>query len=289
MESQQQTALKTTVFSIAANLVLAVIKGLAGFFGNSYALIADAIESATDVFSSVLLWLGLRYASRPADGNHPYGHGRIEPLLTFMVVVFLILSAVVIAYQSILNIGRPHALPEPYTLYILGAIILFKELVYRFVSKKAKQTGSTAVQSDAWHHRSDALTSLAALIGIGIALLFGEGYESADDWAALLAAVAIVYNAFLIVRPAFSEMMDEHLYDELVLRIREETMHVTGVQGTEKCYVRKAGFDYFVDLHLIVDGELTVHEGHAIAHEVKTHIRKKFPEVTDVLIHVEPA
>lgn len=289
MESQQQTALKTTVFSIAANLVLAVIKGLAGFFGNSYALIADAIESATDVFSSVLLWLGLRYASRPADGNHPYGHGRIEPLLTFMVVVFLILSAVVIAYQSILNIGRPHALPEPYTLYILGAIILFKELVYRFVSKKAKQTGSSAVQSDAWHHRSDALTSLAALIGIGIALLFGEGYESADDWAALLAAVAIVYNAFLILRPAFSEMMDEHLYDELVQRIREEAMHVKGVQGTEKCYVRKAGFDYFVDLHLIVDGELTVQEGHAIAHEVKTHIRKKFPEVTDVLIHVEPA
>lgn len=289
MESQQETALKTTVFSIIANLALAVIKGLAGFFGNSYALIADAIESTTDVFSSVLLWLGLRYASRPADGNHPYGHGRIEPLLTFMVVVFLIFSAVVIAYQSILNIGKPHPLPEPYTLYILGAIILFKELVYRFVSKKAKQTASTAVQSDAWHHRSDALTSLAALIGIGVALVFGEGYESADDWAALLAAVAIVYNAFLIVRPAFSEMMDEHLYDELVLRIREEAKRVNGVQGTEKCYVRKAGFDYFVDLHLIVDGMLTVHEGHAIAHDVKAHIREKFPEVTDVLIHVEPA
>ena len=288
MEANQHTAIRATVLSIGANLVLAVLKGVAGFFGNSYALVADAIESTTDVFSSLLVWFGLRYASRPADSNHPYGHGRIEPLLTFMVVVFLIVSAVVIAYQSILNISRPHELPEPYTLYILGGIILFKEGIYRMVKRKAEESKSTAVKSDAWHHRSDAITSLAAFIGISVALALGEGYESADDWAALLASAAITYNAFLIVRPAFREIMDEHLYDDMVAEIRAVTQTVDGVQGTEKCFVRKAGFDYFVDLHLIVQGSISVSEGHAIAHDVKTVLKHRFPELTDVLIHVEP-
>lgn len=288
METNHQKAIKTTLLSMLANIVLAAVKGVAGFFGNSYALIADAIESLTDVFSSFLVLIGLRYASKPADSNHPYGHGKIEPLLTFVVVVFLVLSAGFIAYRSIQHIQEPHPLPKAYTLYVLGAIILGKELIYRMILRKGEEINSTAVKADAWHHRSDAITSLAAFIGIAVARIFGEGYASADDWAALLASVVIVYNAFLIARPALGEIMDEHVYDELVQQIRVVAQEVDGVRGTEKCYVRKAGLDFYVDLHLVVDGAITVQEGHAIAHRVKKHLQLQFPELADVLIHVEP-
>ena len=164
--SHEQTAVKATYFSIFGNLALALVKGLAGFFGNSYALIADALESTTDVFSSLLVLFGIKYANKPADDNHPYGHGRAEPLITFLVVVFLITTATVIAYESIINIGTPHQLPEKWTLIILGIIIIWKEYSYRLVLQRSKETNSSALEADAWHHRSDAITSVAAFIGI---------------------------------------------------------------------------------------------------------------------------
>ena len=227
-----ETAIKATYFSIISNTLLAIIKGIAGFFGNSYALIADAIESTTDIFSSFLVLFGLKYASRPADENHPYGHGRAEPLITFLVVGFLITSATIIAYESINNIGTPHELPKPFTLIILGAIILWKEFSFRKVLKKSKETNSSSLKADAWHHRSDAITSVAAFIGISIALILGKGYESADDWAALFASFFILYNSYLIFRPALGEIMDEHLYDDLVAEIRVESLKVKGVIDT---------------------------------------------------------
>ena len=168
----EQKAVKTTYISVLGNAGLAIVKGLTGYFGNSYALIADAIESTSDIFSSLLVLLGLKYASRPADKNHPYGHGRAEPLITFLVVGFLIISAIIIAYQSIKNIQTPHNLPQPYTLVVLGAIILIKEIFYRIVVKKSKETNSSSLKADAWHHRADAITSLTAFIGISIALSF---------------------------------------------------------------------------------------------------------------------
>ena len=207
------TAIKTTYFSILGNTLLALIKGLAGFFGNSYALIADAIESTTDICSSLLVLLGLKYAKRPADENHPYGHGRIEPLITFLVVAFLVTSATIIAYESIQNIQTPHETPKAWTLWVLGAIILWKEISFRWVLKRSKQTNSSSLKADAWHHRSDAITSIMAFIGITIALYFGEGYETADDWAALLASFIILYNSYLIFRPALAEIMDEHIVE----------------------------------------------------------------------------
>lgn len=166
----EKTAIQTTYFSILGSIGLAFIKGFAGVFGHSYALVADAIESTTDVFSSLLVLLGLKYASRPADDNHPYGHGRIEPLITFLVVGFLITSATVIAYKSIININTPHELPEPWTLFVLGGIIIWKEISFRLVIKKSIETGSSSLKADAWHHRSDAITSVAAFVGISIAL-----------------------------------------------------------------------------------------------------------------------
>ena len=286
--TNEQTAIKTTYFSIAGNTVLAVIKWLTGYFGNSYALIADAIESTTDIFSSILVLLGIKYTNKPADKNHPYGHGRLEPLITFLVVAFLVTSATIIAYESIKNIRTPHELPKVYTLFILAPLIIWKEISFRFVMKKSKQTNSSSLKADAWHHRSDAITSVAAFIGISIALYFGKGYESADDWAALFASGFILYNSYKIFRPALGEIMDEHLYDDLVDNIRQVSLSVEGIVATEKCFIRKAGMKYHVDLHATVDANISVKAGHDIAHKLKDALREQLPELAQVLIHIEP-
>jgi cation diffusion facilitator family transporter len=288
METSEQTAVKATYFSIVGNTCLAIIKGLAGFFGNSYALIADAIESTTDIFSSFLVLFGIKYSNRPADANHPYGHGRVEPLITFLVVGFLITSATIIGYESIANIGTPHELPKPWTLIVLGAIIIWKEYSFRLVMKRGIQTNSSSLKADAWHHRSDAITSVAAFIGISIALFLGKGYESADDWAALFASAFILYNSYLIFRPALGEIMDEHLYEDLETQIRKIAVSVEGVIATEKCFIRKSGMKFHIDLHAVVDGTISVKEGHDIAHLLKDTLRENIVELGHVLIHIEP-
>ena len=286
--TNEQTAIKATYFSIISNTSLAIIKGLAGLFGNSYALVADAIESTTDIFASCLVLFGIKYSNRPADENHPYGHGRAEPLITFLVVGFLITSATIIAYESIQNIGTPHDLPKSWTLIVLALIIGWKEFSFQMVMKKSIITNSSSLKADAWHHRSDAFTSIAAFIGISIALLLGKGYESADDWAALLASFFILYNSYLIFRPALGEIMDEHRYDDLVENIRQESLKVKGILGTEKCFIRKAGMKYHVDLHAIVDAKISVKEGHDLAHKLKDTLRSQISELGHVLIHIEP-
>ncbi|MBO3098389.1 cation diffusion facilitator family transporter [Gelidibacter pelagius] len=284
----EKTAIRTVYFSIIGNTCLAIIKGLAGFFGNSHALIADAIESTTDIFASFLVLLGFKYAKRPADKNHPYGHGKIEPLITFAVVAFLVISATIIAYTSIQNIQTPHETPKGWTLIVLALIIIWKETSFQIVVRKSKQTNSSSLKADAWHHRSDAITSVMAFIGISIAIIFGEGYENADDWAALFASGFILYNSYLIFRPALGEIMDEQLYDDLIVEIRARSIEVPGVLGTEKCMVRKSGMKFHVDLHAIVDGEITVKLGHEISHELKDYLQEKIPNLAEVLIHIEP-
>jgi cation diffusion facilitator family transporter len=286
--TNEQTAVKATYFSIASNASLAAIKGLAGFFGNSYALTADAIESTTDIFSSFLVLFGIKYSNKPADENHPYGHGRAEPLITFLVVGFLITSATIIAHESISNIGTPHELPKSWTLIVLAAIIIWKEYSFRLVMRRSVESNSSSLKADAWHHRSDAITSVAAFIGITIALVLGKGYESADDWAALFAAGFIFYNSYKIFRPALGEIMDEHLNEELIIEIRKVAQQVEGVVNTEKCFIRKAGMKYHVDLHAIVNANITVKEGHEISHVLKDTLREEIPELGHVLIHIEP-
>lgn len=283
-----KAAIKTSIFSITGNILFATIKFVAGILGNSYALLADAIESTADVLSSVLVLVGLRYSSKPADENHPYGHGRYETLSTFAVIGFLVISATVIAYESIQNIKTSHEGPEIFTLYVLGGIILFKELSYQYVIRKSKETNSSSLKADAWHHRSDAITSVMAFIGILIAVIGGKGFEAADDWAALVASGIIVYNAYRIFRPVLGEISDEQLYDGLIEEIRRTALTVPGVIDTEKCHVRKMGMTYYVDLHMIVDGNVSVIEGHKIAHNLKDEIQGKIPEVADVLVHTEP-
>jgi len=287
--TNEQVAVKATYFSIIGNTSLALIKGAAGIFGNSYALIADAIESTADIFSSCLVLFGIKYSNRPADENHPYGHGRAEPLITFLVVGFLITSATIIAYESIQNIKTPHGLPKPFTLFILGAIIIWKEISFRLVMKRSKETNSSSLKADAWHHRSDAITSVAAFIGISIALFMGKGYESADDWSALFAAGFILYNCYHIFRPALGEIMDENLYEDIIAEIRKVAATVQGIAGTEKCFIRKSGMKYHVDLHALVNGELSVRAGHELAHKLQDTLHKVIPELGNILIHIEPS
>ncbi len=271
-----------------SNGLLAVVKWTAGYFGQSFALIADAIESSMDVFTSLFVLLGLRYSSKPADANHPYGHGRAETLITFMIVGLLIISATVILFESIHFIKTPHEAPKPFTLWVLGIIIIWKETSYRWVMRQSKKTHSTSLAADARHHRSDAISSIAAFIGISIALWMGKGYEAADDWMALLAALFIFHNAYVLFRTALGEIMDEHLHDELIEKLRNDALEVNGILGTEKCFVRKAGMKYFVDLHALVDGNLTVREGHDLAHKLNDHLKLKNENLGYIIVHIEP-
>lgn len=285
---QSKRAKKTIYFSILGSLGLAIIKWIAGVFGNSFALIADAIESTSDIFSSILVLLGIKYSERPADKTHPYGHGRIEPLITFIVVIFLVISATIIAHKSLINIQTPHELPKPWTLIVLGVIIIWKEISYQVVMRRARILNSSSLRADAWHHRSDAITSVAAFIGISMALVLGDGYQSADDWAALFAAGFILYNCYRIFRPALGEIMDENLYEEMVEDIKYKSLNVNGIITTEKCFVRKNGMSFLVDIHAIVSSELTVKEGHDIAHHLKDYLMAEMPEISNVFVHIEP-
>jgi len=279
---------RTTIIGIFANALLACIKGLAGIVGNSYALLADAVESSTDVFSSLVVLSGLRIAKAPPDEDHPYGHGKAEPLAAAVVSLALIVAAIGIAVQSIREIHLPHHSPAPFTLIVLVGVVITKESLFRFVFKTGQSVNSTAVKTDAWHHRSDALTSLAAFIGISIALIGGRRYEQADDWAALFASGVIAFNGIRLLRPAILEAMDTAPSSEVVEQVLNTAGRVEGVVGLDKCLVRKMGFDYYVDLHVIVDGNLPVRQAHKIGHDVKDRLRAEHSYIKDVLVHIEP-
>lgn len=288
-QKAEDKATKASILSIIGSFVLIFVKASAGILGNSYALIADAIESATDVLASFLVFLGIRYAKRPADQNHPYGHGRIEPLITFIVVGIMIVSACLIAYQAIQNIQTPHDSPKPFTLIVLGVVIAWKEIAFQIIYKKGKEINSTVLIAEAWHNRSDAISSVAAFIGISIAVIMGNKYAAADDWAALFSSLFILYNCYHIFRPALGEIMDEDVYHDLENDIRKIAAKNPDIVNTEKCKIRKAGFKFFIELHVVVDANITVKEGHDIAHTLKDTLMEKIPTIGDVLIHIEPA
>jgi len=285
---QAERGQKSTLVGIAVNIGLVLVKGTAGWLGNSYALIADAMESGTDIITSIFVWFGLRTAAKAPDEDHPYGHGKAEPMAAIVVALALVGAAILIAVQSIKNIQIPHETPAPFTLAVLAGVVVVKEVLFRRIAKVGAEVESSAVKADAWHHRSDAITSLTAFVGISIALIGGPGYESADDWAALLASGVIVFNAYLIFRPSFGEIMDEAPSGDWRNELETIALTVPQVRGIDKFRVRKTGFEYFVDLQVRVPGDLTVREGHAIAHAVKAAILQAKPAVYDVLVHIEP-
>src|SRR5213593_1257791 len=284
-----QTGARIAMFGLAINVLLAAAKLLAGLLGHAYVLIADGIESALDVGGSSVIWGGLTFAARPPDTSHPYGHGKAEPIAAVIVALGVLAAALVIAIQSVREIFLPHHAPAPWTLAVLIVAVIMKETLYRYVIRFGRSAESTAVKTDAWHHRIDAMTSAAAFIGISLALIGGKAWQSADDWAALIACALIGANGYRLLRPAFFEIMDTAPRGKFVRSIRRTARSVPGVIEVEKCRARKMGLDFYVDLHVGVDGKISVREGHEIAHRVKAAIQQSDSRVADVLVHIEPA
>ena len=283
-----EKGLRATVFTIIASTILAVVKVVSGIVGNSHALIADGIESMLDIMSSVVVWGSLKIAAQPANHRHPYGYGKAEALASLAVATALVCAGGGIAIQSIREIQNPQQAPEPFTLIVLVGVVIAKEIMFRYLSHTGKAIGSTAMQTEAWHHRSDSLTSIAAFIGITIAVVAGKGYEAADDWAALFAAGVIAFNGSRLFRSAWREILDVSPPEEIVDSIRELAGSVAGVKMIDKCKIRRSGLSLFVDIHVVVDGDIPVREGHDIAHRVKDDLLKSEFGILDAAIHVEP-
>jgi cation diffusion facilitator family transporter len=288
MERAADRGMKSAILGICVNCGLALVKCSAGLLGNSFALVADGLESITDVFSGLVVYFGLKIAVRPPDADHPYGHGKAEPVATLVVSFALMAAALAIIYEGIREIIAPHVAPAPYTLVVLAGVLIIKELLFRHVASVGDSIGSIAVQSDAWHHRSDALTSAFAFLGISIALLGGPGWEAADGWAAVGAALVILYNAWKQLRLAILELSDVAPHPDVEAQIRAIAGSVPGILGLDKCFVRKMGLSFYVDLHIVVDGELTVSQGHLLSHKVEDEILGAMQSVAEVLVHIEP-
>lgn len=288
MPSAAGRGIQSAQLGLLVNTALAVIKLIAGVLGNAYALVADAVESGADIFSSMVVWRGLRIASREADGDYPFGYGKAEALASAVVSLMLLGAAVGIAVEAVREILTPHHSPAPFTLIVLVGVVIVKTVVYRRVLAVGEEVGSTAVKADAWHHRSDAITSIAAFIGISVALLGGPGWESADDWAALFAAGIIAVNAVRLMRPAIHDIMDRHPGTVLEARISAAALGTPEVRAIEKVRIRKVGLAYQVDLHVQADPAMSLHNAHLLSGKVKGAIRSAVPEVEAVLIHMEP-
>lgn len=293
MPTALQRGIRSAQIGLAVNALLALAKLIAGILGNTYALIADAVESLVDIFSSVVVWGGLRVASRDPDEAYPFGYGKAEALAAFVVALMLSFAAIFIASEAIREIRRPHLTPAPWTLIVLVAVVLVKWLLSRSVHAVGHDIGSTAVKADAWHHLSDAITSAAAFIGIAIALLGaryagGSSWESADDWAALLAALIIGFNGVRMMQPALHDLMDRSPGSEFLERVRRAAEGVEGVLATEKLFIRKTGTSYRVTIHVHAEPLMSLRDAHVIGGKVKGAIRAAVPQVQSVLVHMEP-
>jgi cation diffusion facilitator family transporter len=285
-----QASARLVLRGIFLNLVLAVVKFAGGILGHTYALIADGVESLLDVFSSILVWAGFHVAARPPDEDHPYGHGKAEPLAALAVALFIFVAAGWIGWHAVHQILMPDRGPHWATLIVLALVMAAKFSFSRRLSQAGEEHGSTALGVEAFHHYSDALTSAAAFVGISIALVGGEGYEAADDWAALLACVVIAVNGVTMVNRAVGDVMDTAAAPEVENEVRHLALSVAGVSAIDKCRVRKSGLSHLVDIHVRVNGELSVRAGHDIAHAVKdTLMASVAPAITDVAVHIEPA
>ena len=283
------TGLRLSGTGIVANFFLAVVKIVTGLVGNSQALVADGVESTADIIGSVIVWGGLRISALPPDDKHPYGHGKAEPVAGVLVALALLVAAGFIAFHSIHEIQRPHHLPEWYTLVVLGLVIVLKEWLFRKVNAVGEDLGSSALRGEAWHHRSDAITSAAVFIGILVAWAGGPGYESADDWSALLACSVIVWNGFRLLSGAMDELMDASPGEAVVALVRQRASGVVGVSGIGRIRMRKSGMGLMVDIHVKVPGSMSVHEGHSVAHGVEDVLSTSELRICYVSVHIEPA
>jgi cation diffusion facilitator family transporter len=283
-----ERSLRVTFLGLLVNAALAAGKVVAGVIGRSHALIADGVESAADLISSLIVWRGVTLAAEPPDDEHPYGHGKAEPLAAAVVSTILMFAALWIVVGAVQDILKPHSPPSPYTLAVLVIVVVIKELMFRHVHKEGAALQSSVIRADAWHHRSDAITSLFAFVGISVAIIGGGRYAAADDYAAILAGIVIARNGWVILRPSMNELMDIAPDPQFARTIQAIAERHSKVARVEKCLIRKMGNEYQVDMHIEVDPQMTVRDAHSVAHEVKDTVRREVPEVRDVLIHIEP-
>ncbi|MDQ6769373.1 MAG: cation diffusion facilitator family transporter [Gemmatimonadota bacterium] len=288
MNEATKKSIRWAKAGLLTNAILVIVKFVAGIVGHANALVADAVESSADIFSSLIVWMGLSIASRPADEDHPYGHGKAEPIAAAVVSLLLLGAAVGISIMAIREIRTPHHLPAPFTLFVAAGVIIIKEILYRRVSRVGKEVGGTAITADAWHHRADAISSLAAFIGISIALIGGRGFEAADDWAALVAAMVVAVNGFRTLKSAISGLMDEAPDRTVRERAVDAASKVDGVRSVERLNIRSSGLGFFVDLHVKADPSISLEEAHEIAARVKYAILEAIPNAVSVLVHMEP-
>jgi len=286
--SAVERGIRSAQLGMLINVLLAIIKLVAGVVGHAYALIADAIESIADIFSSLIVWRGVQLAGRAPDDEYPFGYGKAESLAAAVVALMMLGAALGIAIEAIAEIRTPHHMPASWTLVVLGAVMAIKWVLSKRVHAVGTDIGSTAVQADAWHHMSDVVTSAAAFIGISIALVGGPGWESADDWAALVAAAIITANGVMMLRPALGDLMDRMPGAAIVDPVRQAAEGVDGVRATEKLAVRRTGMTYRVTLHVQTDPHLSIREAHIVGGKVKSAIRVAVPAVQHVLVHLEP-
>lgn len=280
---------KLVLRGILLNAGLAAVKLAGGLIGNTYALVADAAESLLDIFTSIFVWAGFRVAARPPDANHPYGHGKAESLAALAVAVFIFAMAGWVAWHAVREIQTPHRGPAWWTLLVVAGVVVTKLGFSRRLRAEGERVGSTALGAEALHHWSDAMTSAAAFLGITVALVGGAGWETADDWAALFACGIIAANGVAMIRKALGDVMDTAVAVEFENEVRALAFRVPGVLALDKCRVRKSGLSHLVDIQVRVDGELSVREGHDIAHAVKDALMASAPHaISDVTVHVEP-
>lgn len=286
--SRAEAGARLVLRGVGLNLGLALLKFTGGVLGNTYALIADGVESLLDVFSSLLVWAGFRVAAVPPDADHPYGHGKAEPLAALGVALVIFAAAGWIGVHSVREILTPHQAPHWGTLPLLVFIVVVKWRFARRLDKAGEETASTALGAEAWHHAADALTSAAAFIGIAIAVFAGPAYASADDWAALVACVVIAFNGVIVFHRALGQVMDTAAPASLTTEVRRLAAAVPGVLGLDKCHLRRSGLALLVEIHIEVDPQLTVREGHDLAHAVQDTLIAADLAITHVAVHVEP-
>jgi cation diffusion facilitator family transporter len=281
-------AIRAALLGVVVNLFLGVVKLLGGVLGGAFALVSDAVNSLGDVVTSVIVLFALYFAQRPPDKEHPYGHSRAEAIAATNVAVLVILSALWIGWEAVRRIGVDHEVPPLWTLWIAGGCALVKEWLYRYKLRVARRTGSAALVANAWDHRSDALCSLAVLLGLLVVRVGGDQFLWADEAAALVVAAAIVWTGLKLFRDSASGLMDVQADEELVAAVRAAAEGVAGVAGVETLWLRKSGLEYFADIHIEVPPEMTVADGHHIGHQVKDRLLEQFPMLRDVLVHLEP-
>lgn len=287
-EALYRDAIRAATVGLVINLMLGVVKLTGGLLGHSFALLSDAVNSLGDVVTSAVIVVALWFSQRPPDDEHPYGHSRAEGIAACNVALLVVLSALAIGWEALRRFGHAQDIPPTWTLAIAGSNVVVKEALYHYNVRVSRRTGSGAILANAWDHRSDALCSLAVLIGLGVVRWGGAAWSGADQVAALVVVVAIIWSASQVLASSVRELMDLQADEPFVRRVRATAGQVPGVRGVEKLWLRKSGLEYFADIHVEVDPDMTVAAGHEIGHAVKDRLLDEFPLMRDVLVHLEP-